>query len=174
MALTSRSAASSAAHRGRASSCAPSRLSLRSRTRKAVLARNGRANHRPPSLHASTGASARPMATPRRQPRRVYALDLVGCHGQTIYHQGIAEALRRPQHRLHLAVGRARADRRRRSCARRLELPSCRHGRRRTGSAARPLARRTLFAHPRRARVLQNLGGIANLTPSLRAEHSTA
>ena len=93
-----------------------------------------------------------------------YALDLVGCHGQTIYHQGIA----RPY------AGRSIA------CTWQLGEPALiaaaihasvvsnfrpadmvAGGQ---GAPLVPLLDATLFAHPRRARVLQNLGGIANLT----------
>ena len=93
-----------------------------------------------------------------------YAIDLVGCHGQTIYHQGIA----RPY------AGRSFA------CTWQLGEPSLiaaavhapvvsnfrpadmvAGGQ---GAPLVPLLDATLFAHPSRARVLQNLGGIANLT----------
>jgi anhydro-N-acetylmuramic acid kinase len=93
-----------------------------------------------------------------------YVLDLVGCHGQTIYHQGIAKPY----------AGRSIA------CTWQLGEPSLiaaavhapvvsnfrpadmvAGGQ---GAPLVPLLDATLFAHPRRARVLQNLGGIANLT----------
>jgi anhydro-N-acetylmuramic acid kinase len=93
-----------------------------------------------------------------------YALDLVGCHGQTIYHQGVAKPY----------VGRSIA------CTWQLGEPALiaaavhapvvsnfrpadmvAGGQ---GAPLVPLLDATLFAHPRRARVLQNLGGIANLT----------
>jgi anhydro-N-acetylmuramic acid kinase len=93
-----------------------------------------------------------------------YVLDLVGCHGQTIYHQGIA----RPY------AGRSIA------CTWQLGEPAViaaavhapvvsnfRPADMVAGGQAAPLVPlldATLFTHPRRARVLQNLGGIANLT----------
>jgi anhydro-N-acetylmuramic acid kinase len=93
-----------------------------------------------------------------------YALDLVGCHGQTIYHQGIAKPY----------AGRSFA------CTWQLGEPALIAAAVRSpvvsnfrpadmvaggqGAPLVPLLDATLFAHPRRARVLQNLGGIANLT----------
>jgi anhydro-N-acetylmuramic acid kinase len=93
-----------------------------------------------------------------------YALDLVGCHGQTIYHQGIAR----------LYAGRSIA------CTWQLGEPALIAAAVQApvvsnfrpadmvaggqGAPLVPLLDATLFAHPHRARVLQNLGGIANLT----------
>ena len=93
-----------------------------------------------------------------------YALDLVGCHGQTIYHQGIPKPY----------AGRSIA------CTWQLGEPALiaaavhapvvsnfRPADMVAGGQGAPLVPQldaTLFAHPRRARVLQNLGGIANLT----------
>jgi anhydro-N-acetylmuramic acid kinase len=93
-----------------------------------------------------------------------YALDLVGCHGQTIYHQGIAKPY----------AGRSIA------CSWQLGEPALIAAAAHApvvsnfrpadmvaggqGAPLVPLLDATLFAHPRRARVLQNLGGIANLT----------
>jgi anhydro-N-acetylmuramic acid kinase len=93
-----------------------------------------------------------------------HALDLVGCHGQTIYHQGIAKPY----------AGRSIA------CTWQLGEPALiaatvhapvvsnfRPADMVAGGQGAPLVSlldATLFAHPRRARVLQNLGGIANLT----------
>ncbi len=91
-------------------------------------------------------------------------LDLVGCHGQTIYHQAVAAPY----------AGRAVA------CTWQLGEPAliaaavhapvvsnfrpadmAAGGQ---GAPLVPLLDATLFVHPRRARILQNLGGIANLT----------
>src|SRR6202042_516378 len=93
-----------------------------------------------------------------------YAVDLVGCHGQTIYHQGIAKPY----------AGRSIA------CTWQLGEPALIAAAAHApvvsnfrpadmvaggqGAPLVPLLDATLFAHPRRARVLQNLGGIANLT----------
>ncbi|HEY2036768.1 MAG TPA: anhydro-N-acetylmuramic acid kinase [Steroidobacteraceae bacterium] len=93
-----------------------------------------------------------------------YVLDLVGCHGQTIYHQGVAASY----------AGR------RFSCTWQLGEPALIAAAVRApvvsnfrpadmvaggqGAPLVPLLDATVFAHPRRARVLQNLGGIANLT----------
>jgi anhydro-N-acetylmuramic acid kinase len=106
-----------------------------------------------------------------------YVLDLVGCHGQTIYHQGIA----RPY------AGRSIA------CTWQLGEPALIAAAAHApvvsnfrpadmvaggqGAPLVPLLDATLFAHPRRARVLQNLGGIANLTlvpPGGALDHSLA
>ncbi len=92
-------------------------------------------------------------------------LELVGCHGQTLYHQAHARDLCGQEIRLHVAGRRGSGDR--------------------SGFAGVPLSRifgrRTclpadrvrlwfrcstivLFSDAKRGRVLQNIGGIANLT----------
>jgi anhydro-N-acetylmuramic acid kinase len=93
-----------------------------------------------------------------------YVLDLVGCHGQTIYHQGVAAPY----------AGRSFA------CTWQLGEPALIAAAVRApvvsnfrpadmvaggqGAPLVPVLDATVFAHPRRARVLQNLGGIGNLT----------
>lgn len=93
-----------------------------------------------------------------------HTLDLVGCHGQTIYHQGTPAPY----------AGRAFA------CTWQLGEPALIAATTHTpvvsnfrpadmaaggqGAPLVPLLDATLFGHSRRARVLQNLGGIANLT----------
>jgi anhydro-N-acetylmuramic acid kinase len=90
--------------------------------------------------------------------------DLIGCHGQTIYHQGKAAPY----------AGRAIA------CTWQLGEPALiaaalgvpvvsnfRPADMAAGGQGAPLVPfldYTLFAHPKRARVLQNIGGIGNLT----------
>ncbi len=93
-----------------------------------------------------------------------YALDLVGCHGQTIYHQGIAKPYggrsiactwQFGEPALIAAAAHAPVV----SNFRPADMVAGGQG-----APLVPLLDATLFAHPRRARVLQNLGGIANLT----------
>lgn len=93
-----------------------------------------------------------------------HSLDLVGCHGQTIYHQGVAApyAGRRIACTWQLgepALIAAAAHAPVVSNFRPADMVAGGQG-----APLVPLLDATLFAHPRRARVLQNLGGIANLT----------
>jgi anhydro-N-acetylmuramic acid kinase len=93
-----------------------------------------------------------------------YALDLVGCHGQTIYHQGIARPYAGRSIACTWQLGEPAL------IAAAVHAPVVSNFRPADmvaggqGAPLVPLLDATLFAHPRRARVLQNLGGIANLT----------
>jgi anhydro-N-acetylmuramic acid kinase len=92
------------------------------------------------------------------------ALDLVGCHGQTIYHQGIAKPYAGRSFACTWQLGEPAL------IAAAVHAPVVSNFRPADmvaggqGAPLVPLLDATLFAHPRRARVLQNLGGIANLT----------
>jgi anhydro-N-acetylmuramic acid kinase len=100
-------------------------------------------------------------------------LDLIGCHGQTIYHQAkAAPYLARPI-ACTWQIGEPAL------IAREIGLPVVSNFRPADmaaggqGAPLVPLLDFTLFAHPNRARVLQNIGGIGNLTaisPSAQAE----
>ena len=93
-----------------------------------------------------------------------YALDLVGCHGQTIYHQGIAKPYAGRSIACTWQFGEPAL------IAAAVHAPVVSNFRPADmvaggqGAPLVPLLDATLFAHPRRARVLQNLGGIGNLT----------
>jgi anhydro-N-acetylmuramic acid kinase len=93
-----------------------------------------------------------------------HALDLVGCHGQTIYHQGVAKPYAGRSIACTWQLGEAAL------IAAAAHAPVVSNFRPADmvaggqGAPLVPLLDATLFAHPRRARVLQNLGGIANLT----------
>ena len=93
-----------------------------------------------------------------------YVLDLVGCHGQTIYHQGIAKPYAGRSIACTWQLGEPAL------IAAAVHAPVVSNFRPADmvaggqGAPLVPLLDATLFAHPRRARVLQNLGGIANLT----------
>jgi anhydro-N-acetylmuramic acid kinase len=93
-----------------------------------------------------------------------YVLDLVGCHGQTIYHQGIAARYGGRSFACTWQLGEPAL------IAAAVGAPVISNFRPADivaggqGAPLVPLLDATLFAHPRRARVLQNLGGIANLT----------
>jgi anhydro-N-acetylmuramic acid kinase len=93
-----------------------------------------------------------------------YVLDLVGCHGQTIYHQGIAKPYAGRSIACTWQFGEPAL------IAAAVHAPVVSNFRPADmvaggqGAPLVPLLDATLFAHPRRARVLQNLGGIANLT----------
>jgi anhydro-N-acetylmuramic acid kinase len=97
----------------------------------------------------------------KKQPMQ---LDLVGCHGQTIYHQGVARKFLGAQVASTWQMGEASV------IAAELGVPVVSdfrpadlalHGQ---GAPLVPLLDYVAFHHPTHNRVLQNLGGIANLT----------
>jgi anhydro-N-acetylmuramic acid kinase len=91
-------------------------------------------------------------------------LDLVGCHGQTLYHQARPAAYAGRSFACTWQAGEAQA------IAARLGVPVVSNFRPADmlaggqGAPLVPLLDYVLFAHARRGRVLQNIGGIANLT----------
>ncbi|MGO8719636.1 MAG: anhydro-N-acetylmuramic acid kinase [Acidobacteriaceae bacterium] len=97
----------------------------------------------------------------RKYPMR---LDLVGCHGQTIYHQGVAQPFLGGRVACTWQMGEASV------LAARLGVPVVSDFRPADlavggqGAPLVPLLDYVAFRHATRNRVLQNLGGIANLT----------
>ncbi len=91
-------------------------------------------------------------------------VDLVGCHGQTIYHQGVAAPFLGGRVACTWQMGEASV------IAARLGVPVVSDFRPADiavggqGAPLVPLLDTVAFHHPTRNRVLQNLGGIANLT----------
>jgi anhydro-N-acetylmuramic acid kinase len=91
-------------------------------------------------------------------------LDVVGCHGQTLYHQARAEAYAGRKFACTWQAGEAQA------IAAALQVPVVSNFRPRDmlaggqGAPLIPLLDYVLFADAKRGRVLQNIGGIANLT----------
>jgi anhydro-N-acetylmuramic acid kinase len=91
-------------------------------------------------------------------------LDLIGCHGQTIYHQAQAAAYAGRQIACTWQLGEPAL------IAREIGVPVVSNFRPADmaaggqGAPLVPLLDLTLFAHPSRTRVLQNIGGIGNLT----------
>jgi len=91
-------------------------------------------------------------------------IDLVGCHGQTLYHQPIAARYAGRTFACTWQAGEAQA------IAAALRVPVVSNFRPADmlaggqGAPLVPLLDYVLFADPRRGRVLQNIGGIANLT----------
>jgi anhydro-N-acetylmuramic acid kinase len=91
-------------------------------------------------------------------------LDLVGCHGQTLYHQPRAGSYAGRSFACTWQAGEATV------LASTLSIPVVSNFRPADmlaggqGAPLVPLLDYTLFAHPTRGRVLQNIGGIANLT----------
>lgn len=91
-------------------------------------------------------------------------LDLIGCHGQTIYHQGVARKFLGTQVACTWQMGEASV------IAAELGVPVVSDFRPADlalggqGAPLVPLLDYVVFHHPTRNRVLQNLGGIANLT----------
>ncbi len=91
-------------------------------------------------------------------------LDLIGCHGQTLYHQPRPQSYAGRRFACTWQAGEAQL------LASALGVPVVSNFRPADmlaggqGAPLVPLLDYMLFAHPRRARVLQNIGGIANLT----------
>jgi anhydro-N-acetylmuramic acid kinase len=96
--------------------------------------------------------------------RHAVMLDLVGCHGQTLYHQPRAESYAGRRFSCTWQLGEAAA------IAAAAGVPVVSNFRPADmfaggqGAPLVPLLDYVLFADPRRGRVLQNIGGIANLT----------
>jgi anhydro-N-acetylmuramic acid kinase len=96
--------------------------------------------------------------------RHKVKLDLIGCHGQTLYHQPRPAAYAGRRFACTWQAGEAAA------IAAALGVPVVSNFRpadmlaRGQGAPLAPLLDYVLFAHPKRGRVLQNIGGIANLT----------
>jgi anhydro-N-acetylmuramic acid kinase len=96
--------------------------------------------------------------------RHEVKLDLVGCHGQTLYHQPRAEAYAGRRFACTWQAGEAQA------IAAALRVPVVSNFRPADmlaggeGAPLVPLLDYVLFADAKRGRVLQNIGGIANLT----------
>jgi len=91
-------------------------------------------------------------------------LDLIGCHGQTLYHQARAASYAGRSFACTWQAGEAQV------IAAALCVPVVANFRPADmlaggqGAPLVPLLDYVLFAHPKRGRVLQNIGGIANLT----------
>jgi anhydro-N-acetylmuramic acid kinase len=100
-------------------------------------------------------------ATIKRHPVK---LDLIGCHGQTLYHQAQATRYAGRSFACTWQAGEAQV------IAATLGIPVVSNFRPADilaggqGAPLVPLLDYALFAHPSRGRVLQNIGGIANLT----------
>ncbi len=90
--------------------------------------------------------------------------DLIGCHGQTIYHQGAASPYAGKRFACTWQLGEPAL------IAAELQIPVVSNFRPADmaaggqGAPLVPLLDYVLFAHAKRARVLQNIGGIGNLT----------
>ncbi|HLY39917.1 MAG TPA: anhydro-N-acetylmuramic acid kinase [Terracidiphilus sp.] len=103
-------------------------------------------------------------AVQRTVKRHRIKIDLVGCHGQTLYHQGRPESYAGAKFACTWQAGEAAAI----AAAAHVHVVSnfraadmFAGG---EGAPLVPLLDHVLFADPKRARVLQNIGGIANLT----------
>ncbi|MBS1814293.1 MAG: anhydro-N-acetylmuramic acid kinase [Acidobacteria bacterium] len=98
---------------------------------------------------------------------------LVGVHGQTIYHQGAAQKYLGKPLRCTWQLGEAA------EVAARTGLPVVSDFRPSDmvvggqGAPLVPMFDRVMFAHAKRNRILQNLGGIANMTALPAASHET-
>jgi anhydro-N-acetylmuramic acid kinase len=100
-------------------------------------------------------------ATLQRHPVK---LDLIGCHGQTLYHQAIPQLYADKRFACTWQAGEAAL------IAARIGVPVVSNFRPADmaaggqGAPLVPMLDYTLFRHPRRNRILQNIGGIANMT----------
>jgi anhydro-N-acetylmuramic acid kinase len=109
-------------------------------------------------------ASSRDAHLGRDQTATKLTLGLVGCHGQTVYHQGVAEKYLGKDVRATWQIGEAAV------IAERLRVPvvsDLRPADLAAGGQGAPLVPMLdycMFRSPKVSRVLQNLGGIANLT----------
>ena len=102
--------------------------------------------------------------TIRRGSVRAGSIELVGCHGQTIYHQGDREPFLGKQVAVTMQIGEASV------IAEELGVPVVSDFRTRDmaaggkGAPLVPYLDYWLFRHARRGRVALNIGGIANIT----------
>lgn len=100
-------------------------------------------------------------ATLERHPAK---LELIGCHGQTLYHQPVAQPYAGQKFALTWQAGEPAI------LAGELSVPLVSNFRPADmvaggqGAPLVPLLDFALFRHPERGRILQNIGGIANLT----------
>jgi anhydro-N-acetylmuramic acid kinase len=114
-------------------------------------------------LHWRLGLSYAEAVKATLERHRV-KLDLIGCHGQTLYHQPSAELYAGRRFACTWQLGEAAA------IAAAVRVPVVSNFRPADmmaggqGAPLVPLLDYVLFAHTKRGRVLQNIGGIANLT----------
>ena len=100
-------------------------------------------------------------ATLERHPLK---LDLIGCHGQTLYHQATPQPYAGKRFACTWQAGESAL------IAARIGVPVVSNFRPADmaaggqGAPLVPMLDYTLFRHPRRNRILQNIGGIANMT----------
>ncbi|MGC1870021.1 MAG: anhydro-N-acetylmuramic acid kinase [Acidobacteriaceae bacterium] len=97
----------------------------------------------------------------KKHPMR---LDLVGCHGQTIYHQGVARQFLGTQFACTWQMGEASVIASELGVSVVSDFRPADLALGGQGAPLVPLLDYVAFHHPTRNRVLQNLGGIANMT----------
>lgn len=116
------------------------------------------------SLRSMTTSQKLELGNPNRRSGSRLRLGLVACHGQTVYHQGVAEKYLGAPVRATWQLGEASV------IAERLRVPVVTDFRPADlaaggqGAPLVPMLDYVMFRSARVSRVLQNLGGIANLT----------
>ena len=105
-----------------------------------------------------------PMRCARRNDARSLECELVGCHGQTLYHQGVAKVFLGRRIACTWQTGEGGM------IAAKVGVPvvsdfrPARHGGGGKGAPLVPFLDYVLYRHRRYGRIVQNLGGIGNLT----------
>ncbi len=91
-------------------------------------------------------------------------IELIGSHGQTIFHEGEPVEFLGRKIASTLQIGEAAVIAERTGIETIADFRPSRHGRRRQGAPLVPFLDYQLFRHPEHARIALNIGGIANIT----------
>ncbi|MDE3168162.1 MAG: anhydro-N-acetylmuramic acid kinase [Acidobacteriota bacterium] len=123
--------------------------------RDAILAVSNATTHTSAISRLNYQLAERYAQAVRRTVRRFGAVDLIGCHGQTVYHEGRSNTLQ-------LGEPAVLAERTGVTVISNFRARDIAVGGQ--GAPLVPYVDYLLFRHPRRTRVALNIGGIANIT----------